>query len=497
VRRLLAPVLAPLVALSLLLVGGPAWSAPAAAAPQSAPRLARAAGQEVGDTVTLFSIDGDEEGSFTVTDLTDDFEDYDDTALELGRAERMVSLDVEIEADGGDIPVDPTRFNLVDANGALWIDIEADRTDRNESLEAAELADGDVVEGSLEIVIPTDVDISKLIYIVDNERVLTLLDFTSGVEAGDVVDIFTVQGDEAGTVVADEVFEEFEDVEPSTDLDRGFILYGIAVTIENTGDDPLPVGPESFLAVDELGTVYAATDIVERTEESLDEFPDLESGEVAPGGEVSGFVTFVVNADFPVDYVAYIPEARLYPVVDAAPSGADDDDATPAADDDDPLGPTGDDDETPTTDDETRTTDEDETPVAGDGDCAGVADWEDEAVELVQDWGAILGGVDFRAPDADAILEAAGEVEAIAEASADLDAPPVAQDLNDILTESYEASAQALTDLAEAVEADDPAGIGEAAEDIQAIGESFQTGGDVDAVLVDLRDACPDEVDDL
>ena len=494
-RRLLRPVLAPLVALTLLLAGSLAWVSPAGAAPQANPRLARSAGQEVGDTVTLFSIDGDEEGGFTVTDLTDDFEDTEERPP---RGERMVSIDVEVEADGGDFSVDPTSFNIVDSNGVLWIDIDVTRTDDKESLEATELEDGDAVEGSLEIVIPTGVDISKLIYIVDNERVLTLLDFTSGVEAGDVVDLFTGDGDEAGTIVADEVFEDFEDVEEESEPRRGSAIYGLAVTVENTGEEPLPVGPESFIAVDELGTVYASADTIERTAGSIDEFPDLESGEVDPGDEVSGFVTFVVNADFAVDYVAYIPEARFYPVVDNVPAGAGDDDATPTADDD-PLGPTGgDDDETPTTDDnETPATDEDETPAAGDGDCAGVADWEDEAVANVQEWGAIFSDLDPDNLDPDALRDDAADIEEIAEAQADSDPPAIAEDLNDVLTESYEASAQALTELADAVEADDEAGIAEAGEDIQAIGEGFQSGGEVDQVLDDLRAACPDEVDEL
>ena len=400
----------------------------------------------------------------------------------------MVSLDVEIEADGGDFAVDPESFNLVDATGVLWIDIPVERTDSKDSLEAGDLADGDAVEGSLEIVIPSDVDISKLIYIVDNERVLTLLDFTSGVEAGDTVDLFTAEGEETGTIVADEVFEEFEDLASGSEPARGGVVYGVVVTVENTGADPLLVGPESFIAVDELGTAWAADTSIERTRASTREFPDLDSAELEEGDEITGFIAFTVAADFAIDYVAYIPEARLYPVVDNVASGGSDDDATPAADDDDPLGPTGDD-ETPTTDDETPTTD--------DGDCAGVADWEDASVELVQNWGVILGSLDFADVDVDALRESAGEIEEIAEAQADSDPPAVAEELNDILVESYEDSAQALSDLADAVEAGDEAEIGEAAEDIQVIGESFQTGGDVDGVLQDLRDVCPDEVDEL
>ena len=77
-RRLVAPVLAPFIVLTMLLAGSLAWVSPVGAAPQSTSRLARAAGQEVGETVALFSTDGDEEGSFTITDLTDDFEDTEE-----------------------------------------------------------------------------------------------------------------------------------------------------------------------------------------------------------------------------------------------------------------------------------------------------------------------------------------------------------------------------------------------------------------------------------
>ena len=126
-----------------------------------------------------------------------------------------------------------------------------------------------------------------------------------------------------------------------------------------------------------------------------------------------------------------------------------------------------------------------------------MADWEDGSVELVQNWGAILGSLDFADIDLDALRESAGEIEDIAAAQADSDPPAVAEELNDILVESYEDSAQAFNDLADAVEAGDEAGIGDAAEDIQVIGESFQTGGDVDGILQGLRDVCPDEVDEL
>jgi len=482
---LVAPVLAPFVVLTMLLAGSLAWAAPVGAAPQSTSRLPRAAGQEVGDTVALFSTDGDEEGSFTVTDLTDDFEDTD---VQPPRNERMVSLDVEIEADGGDVAVDPVSFLLVDSTGVLWIDIPVQRTDRKDSLEEIDLADGDAVKGSLEIVIPSDVDISKLIYMVDNERFLTLLDFTSGVEAGDTVDLFTAEGEEAGTIVADEVFEEFEDLDEGSEPDRGGVVYGIVVTVENTGAEPLAVGPDAFLAVDELGTVWAANTSIDRTRASTREFPDLEPGEVDEGDEVSGFVGFTVSADVPIDYVAYIPESRLYSVVDTAPSSrGSDDDRTPT-EDDDPLGPTGDDDETPTTDDET--------PATGDGDCEGLAEWEDLAAENVTSWGSIFRALDADDLDPDALRESAAEVEEIAESQAESDPPAVAEDLNDILTESFEDSVRALNDLADAAETNDQAAIDEVAAELTAIGESAQTG-EVAEALEELRAACPDEVDDL
>lgn len=475
-RRLVAPVLAPFIVLTMLLAGSLAWAAPVGAAPHPTSRLPRAAGQEVGDTVALFSTDGDEEGSFTITDLTDDFEDTDEQPP---RGERMVSLDVEIEADGGDFAVDPASFNLVDSTGVLWIDIPVERTDRKDSLEEIDLEDGDAVEGSLEIVIPSGVDISKLIYIVDNERVLTLLDFTSGVEAGDTVDLYTSDGEETGTIVADEVFEEFDDLEEGSEPARGGVVYGIVVTVENTGSEPLLVGPDAFLAVDELGTAWAADTTIDRTRASTREFPDLDSGELDEGDEVTGFVAFTVGADVPIDYVAYIPEARLYPVVDnVATSAVGDDDASPAADDD-PLGPTGD----------------DETPVAGEGDCTGVVEWSDSSTTIITEWGDAVGGLDAETATPDDYRDVAADVEAIVESQSELDVPAEAEELNDLLVDAYEDTVDALNDAADGVEEEDDALLLDAGNALTEIGERFQEGGDVFSAIEDLAAACPDDIE--
>ena len=485
---------AALVVLIVLLTGSLASDLPAGAAPQGGSRAPRSAGQEVGDTVTVFSTDGDEEGSVTVTDLVDDFEETEDQPPV---GERIVSLDVEIEADGGDIAVDPANFNLVDSNGSLWIDIELARTDDAEPLEATGLADGDAVEGSLEIVIPSDVDIDRLLYVVDVDRVLTLLDTTSGVEAGDAVDIVTAEGEETGTVVVDEVFEGFEDVESGSEPGRGETLYGLAVTAEATATEPLAFGPELFIAVDENGTLFRPV-ALERTPDSLDDIPDLESGEVEEGEEVTGFLAFEVSEDVAVDYVAYVPDARFYPVVDDASASGRDDDSTPAADedetptrnddtdDDSPLGRTDDDEETPATDD-------DPAPA---GDCPGVAAWEDDAVVNVRAWSDVFGAIDADNLDADELRDSAAEVAEIAEAQADSDPPTEAEELNDLLAEAYQDSAAALEDLADAVEEGDDELRIEAATTIQEIGASFQDG-EVQDAIVDLRDVCGSDVDDL
>ena len=476
-RVLVRRVLATFVVLTLLLMGS---AATVGAAPAGQARIPRASGQEVGDAVTLFSTDGDEEGTFTVTDMNDDFEDTEERAPS---GERMVSLDVAIEADGGDIAVDPESFNIVDGTGVLWIDIDVTRTDDKESLEAGDLADGESVEGSVEIVIPTGVDVSKVIYIVDNERVLTLVDNTDGVEAGDVVDVFTVEGDEAGTIVADEVFEDGDiDVAAGSEPGRGAAYYGVAVTVEATGTDPIDVGPELFIAVDVNGTVWASTDTIERTRAATRDVPDLESGQATDGEPATGFVGFSVDEAFPIDYVAFVPDARFYPVVDAAPSTGGRDDATPVADDDDSgLG----------------RTDED-TPVADDtaGDCAGVADWEDAAVANVQEWGDVFSSLDADNLDADDLRASAADVQDVADAQADSTPPATAEALNDLLVTSYEDSADALNDLADAVEQGDDDLRLEAANTITDIGQSFQDGEVSDAVEA-LRAACPDEVDEL
>jgi len=73
--------------------------------------------------------------------------------------------------------------------------------------------------------------------------------------------------------------------------------------------------------------------------------------------------------------------------------------------------------------------------------------------------------------------------------------PPAAEDLNDKLVQAYEDSAQALEDIADAIDASDSAAFQDAIQTISDIGSSF-TEGDVANTLSELKSICP-EIDQL
>jgi hypothetical protein len=117
------------------------------------------------------------------------------------------------------------------------------------------------------------------------------------------------------TIVTDEVFDPFEDIEEGGEAPRGGRYYASS-SRSRTPAPSVARGPESFLAGDENGTIWAADTTIDRTRASTREFPDLEYGEVDPGDTVTGVVGSPSARTSPTTTSPH-PEARST-VVDGA-----------------------------------------------------------------------------------------------------------------------------------------------------------------------------------
>jgi len=134
----------------------------------------------------------------------------------------------------------------------------------------------------------------------------------------------------------------------------------------------------------------------------------------------------------------------------------------------------------------------------GGDECAGAADWQDVTLETLGAWGGVFRDLDFSTPDAGAASDArdgADTIRDLVDQQRDSNPPPAAENLNDMLVQAYEDSAQALDDIADAIDASDSAAYQDAIQTISDIGNSF-TEGDVADSLTELKSTCP-EIDQL
>lgn len=447
--------------------------------------------QEVGDTATVVDLDGNDLAEATVEDIIDPFEDFEQ---EPEPGLRFISIELTFGNIGEEvIELDPRNIGIVDDSGIIYTDVDVDRTDDIESLEAMDIEPGDDVTGGLEVGLPEDAAVAQIIWLVDTGIMPTLLNDAKPVDTGDEVSLFNTDYEEEAVFTVEEVVDEFDDLADDVELNDGFKFVGVTVTIENTGEEEFVPEPGSFFLADTDGVFWTQDASLVRSDDSLDELEDVTDDPIAPGDSVTGFLGFGTTDTSEIDYIMYLPSdfTRLIHLYDADSGSGGDDDASPTAEDDDDdnggLGPIGK--KTPTPEDE------DNGNTGGDEECAGGEEWAKETVQNLNDWSAIFSALDPNNLDADELTANAEEIREIADAQAESDYPPAAEELNDAIVAAFEDSADALDKIAEGVETGDTALIGEGAEEITAVGTSF-SDGEVAEILADTEEICP-EISDL
>jgi len=507
-RRILSIVTVLTMLMSVPLGVSQASAAPASPASPSLHRF-----QDVGDTVSIPDVDGNEIGTVTITDFDDNFTDFSERRQ---RDLQYVSVGLSIENTSKDpIPVEPGNMALIDDEGLIYSDIDLTRDDNADEIESGEVAPDDTLEGYIEIGFPKERDINQLIWVVGQGQLPTLLNMADPVEEGDTVTLFTQDYDEEATITADKVTIGFDDFSPDLTIQDGYQIIGAQVTIENTGTDDFTPDPSRFFIATTDGVFWVPDTSITRSNRAVKRVPDLTDDPVAPGDSTTGFLTFSVKDSETVDYVIYFPDGfrlvRLYDNPDARSSDNDNGKGTPDTGDENDngkdtnggLGPLGGK-KTPTpADDNTNTNTGRKTPTPKSGntddqDCTGAADYQDETLANLNDWSGALGSIDFanvmNADPAD-LRDVASQLHDAADAQDNVDVPAAAAEFNDLLVKGFEDTASAVDDLADAVESGDTAAVGDAATAISEVGTDFQSGDTADA-LKTLEDTCP-EIDQL
>jgi hypothetical protein len=460
----------------------------AAAAPVNPNRTTRATHQEVGDTVTVTDTDGNEVAQATVDDIVDPFEDMQQSPK---RGLRFISVELTIENTGKDtLTVTPGNIGVVDDKGIIYVGVDVDRTDKVDPLVKTDLAPGDSISGGLAVGFPKDGEIAQIIWLVGQGMLPVLVNNLDPVSLGDTVTLYTTDYAEAATVTTEDVVDNFDDVARGVKPDRGLKFVGVTVTFENTGEEAFTPDPAAVFLGTTDGIFWAPETSIKRSADAVDQTPDLATDPIDPGDSVTGFVGYQVPDDREIAYVVYLPDTtRLLRIYDAESS----DSGTPAADSgsdksDGGLGPLGGKKKTPTPDGT-------DTGNANGGDeCAGATDWQDVTLETLGTWGNVFKGLDLSNPDADTaqqVRDGADTIRDLISQQRDSNPPSAAADLNDLITQAFEDSANALDDLADAIDAGDSAAYSDALQTISDIGTSF-TEGDVATTLSDVKSTCPE-----
>ena len=449
---------------------------------------------DAGGAVTIFGADGEPAGEIAIDAIVDPFEDFDPSYAPQ-RGFHYVMAGVTVTAGDAALEAGAYNFSLVDVDGFAYTTTFAFRsTEDTEAL--PDFAGGAIEAGqSLGGVIFFEVldgtTPAYLTYQPTFETMLTVADLRDApVAQGDAVEYISNNSQPIATLTVDDVVNPLEDYDTSYAPERGFEYAGVVVTVQNTGTDPLQVDPFSFYLVDAQGFIFYSTFAI-RTEEAEAELPTLESAELVAGDTVTGMIVFQVLAGTEIGFIYYSPafdrQLRLAEYGEGrapAPSTSSDDIPTNPN-----VGTNG-------TDDPDETPEPEETPVpqASDEDCEPVIEWAEativqfDALNAAYDViGPALTGEDL---DADAIRDAADAISDAAADQEDLDTPDLAEDANDALIAVFDEAAEALNDLADAVEADDTEAIDAAVEAFFTVGTE-EGPGSLNQSFDDLSEACP------
>jgi len=479
------------LALTLAFVASFSFSAGiATAAPAAGHLAARSAAQEIGDTITVTDTDGNDVAKATVDDIIDPFEEMQQSPK---KGLRFISVEVTIENTGKDtLTVTPGNIGVVDDKGIIYVGVDVDRTDKVDPLVDTDLAPGDSISGGLAVGIPDDGDIAQVVWLVGQGMLPILVNNLDPVALGDQVTLYNTDYAEEAAVSTEDVVDNFDDLAKGTEPQKGLKFVGVTVTFENTGEEAFTPVPASVFLGTTDGIFWAPESSVDRSADAIDQIPDLTDDPIDPGDSVTGFVGFQIPQDLEIAWVMYLPDtSRLIRIYDADTGES----GTPTAGDtgknDGGLGPIGK--QTPTPSSGSK-----KTPEATGNECAGAADWQDVTLETLGAWGGVFRDLDLSTPDAGAASDArdgADTIRDLVTQQRDSNPPPAAENLNDMLVQAFEDSAQALDDIADAIDASDSAAYQDAIQTISDIGNSF-TEGDVADTLTELKSTCP-EIDQL
>jgi hypothetical protein len=459
----------------------------ATAAPAGPDRITRAAHQEVGDAVAVTDSDGNDIAQVTVEDIVDPFEDMEQKPK---RGLRFISVELTIENTGKDtLTVTPGNFGVVDDKGIIYVGVDVDRTDTIDPLAETDLRSGKSVSGALAVGFPKDGEIAQIIWLVGQGMLPVLVNNLDPVSLGDTVTLYSTDYAEQASVSTEDVVDNFDDVARGVKPEKGLKFVGVTVTFENTGEEAFTPIPGSVFLGTTDGIFWAPEASIERSADATDETPDLTDDVIDPGDSATGFVGFQIPDDREIAFVMYLPDtSRLLRIYDAESS--DSATSTDSGDKNDGgLGPLGGKKKTPTPDGTGNGN-------ASDGACAGAADWQDVTLDTLTTWSGVFKGVDVSSRNAaQQARDGADTIRDLVDQQRDSNPPPAAADLNDMITQAYEDSADALDDLADAIDAGDTAAYAEIGQRISDIGASFSEGDVADA-LAQVKKSCP-EIDQL
>lgn len=308
-------------------------------------------------------------------------------------------------------------------------------------------------------------------------------------QIGDTVTVVNAEGDPIAEVSVTEVIDPFEDYDEfSAPLeDERFVLA--VIEIENTGERPFEFSHYDFYILDSLGRA-SSSNFSSRTEDSIEEYPDLVSTDMNAGESVSGAILYRVAADaelVQLYYSFYSDVSHLYLLADLS-------DLSGQADDADDTGDADADAETPTaddTDDADTDADVDATPASDTGDASAAdCDWAEVTLDRLtglQPVGEELQGMEDADADPERLYEIADDLAAAASDQRDSDPPAFAEDANEQIADALDTYADALEAVADAIEAGEEPDTVALLADVEAANELIE---DAAAVTGPLLEEC-------
>jgi Domain of unknown function (DUF4352) len=423
----------------------------------------------------IYGSDGQPEGEISVSSLVDPFEDYESTGSPQRGFHYVMAVVTVTATSNRPIEAVSYGFYVVDQEGfqytTTYLFRDSASSEATPDFAGGTIAPGQSLSGALFFELLDNTSVGLILFQPSFDRLITAADVRDDAVAaeGDPVEITNSDGSPAGVITVDEKIEPLDGVTSSPE--RGFEFVGVAVTIANTGDQPLSIEPYSFYITDEEGFTYTSYGAF-RDEASEAEMPSLAYGTmVEPGATITGLVSFQILAGTKIGLVYYAPgfdrHVRLAEyAAERAPglSGV-----------------------TPTFE---------VTPVATTPGCEGVLEWGQASLPSILTWGeaffAISGVLDGQSVDAVAARDAADSLAGLAAAQEGVEAPEAAQASQEALLALFERSATAVEELATAIENEDDDGIQAATAALTAISESTDSGGEFDAVLTALGEQCPE-----